>query len=297
MIPISIGAGALKTVADMKRACDPSNPYPVDTLTFGSYTQYPRPVNGGITDFVDEVLGYGNSKGLPNDGIEGLERDLPTLAQLAQAANKKLIISISGLNQMENLNLAGIISTTRGIDGIELNTACPNVVEGSGRKPMIGLSRSLMTEHLDALVQAGIGNMPVRVKVTPYRDDEIEWCADLLATYSPLNITHVVACNTIPGCLVFNHRTRKPLMERVRKFGGSGNMVHPWAVGNVDSWKQCLGNHPIQIIGAGGADGGDRVLNFELAGASECQIVGGYVYGGGIRAVTRTMSEYASISA
>jgi dihydroorotate dehydrogenase len=288
MIPVSVGAGVHKTLEDVKRV---AATYPVETITVGSYTKEKRDGNAGTTDFVDEILGYGNSKGLPNFGLAGLEQHLPSMASTAQASNKKFVVSISCMSPEDTREVAAFIATTYGVDGIELNTACPNIVQGAKRKPLIGLSKSLMTEYLDALVAADLGRIPVRIKVTPYRDDEIEWCADLLRSRSDLNITHVVATNTIPGCQAFRTDGRM-VMPEIGKFGGSGAMLHAWSVGNNQTWNECLRGSAIKTIGAGGADSYQRVMNFARAGSSECQVVGAYAYSPhGVRVINNIYTE------
>jgi dihydroorotate dehydrogenase len=272
---IVLAAGMIKTAGDVGRALE----LPIGEVTIGSITLEEKIGNHGTTFWADGYGNFYNAIGLKNGGAPYYRAHLPEMTRLIREAGRTMIVSVSGTCMEENASLAQLIThTTGGYAVIELNLACPNVVVGTGdRKPLIGYSSdSTIRGHIQAV---GINNVPrtqcVRIKVPPYTDLELlkSVAGIIREMHRIVNITHVVATNTLPGCLPLGNDGRE--MIEVGLAGGSGEQLHALAVGNVREWRKHLPPE-IGVIGVGGVREARHVRAFERVGASHCQMAGAF---------------------
>jgi len=196
-----------------------------------------------------------NSIGLQNIGIERfLDQVLPGLDGLPA----KVIVNLFGTTQDEYRRLAERVEPFTGVAGLELNVSCPNVKRGGiefGHDPG-------MLESLVGAVRA-VTTKPLIVKLSPNVTSPVEIAraaqrggADILS-----------AINTIVG-MAIDPRTRRPRLNTI-KGGLSGPAIKPIALRIVyDVARQV----DLPVIGIGGIDSVDDVLEFLLAGASAVQI-------------------------
>ncbi len=203
-----------------------------------------------------------NSMGLPNEGIQ---KTLEMVGELKKYTNKPVIVSLSGLSQLENLEMIKMTQNQSLADIIELNLSCPNVVG----KPMVGYEAS-QVEDIFIKIRDLNGNIPLGVKLPPYTDlpifDEI---SELLIKYQ---ISYISCCNTIGNCLVINSETETTMIKPKNGLGGlAGDFVKPLALGNVWNFYQRL-QGKVQIVGVGGVRTGTDAFEFLLAGADAVQI-------------------------
>lgn len=196
-----------------------------------------------------------NSIGLQNIGIERfLEKVLPGLDGLPP----KIIVNLFGTSPDEYRRLAERVEPCAGVAALELNVSCPNVKRGGiefGHHPG-------MLEELVATVRQ-VTSKPLIVKLSPNVTSPVEIAraaqrggADILS-----------AINTVIG-MAIDARTRRPRLHTV-KGGLSGPAIKPIALRIVyDVARQV----ELPVIGVGGIDSVDDVLEFLLAGASAVQI-------------------------
>ncbi|MGC8736379.1 MAG: dihydroorotate dehydrogenase [Dissulfurimicrobium sp.] len=196
-----------------------------------------------------------NSIGLENIGIEAFIRDkLPWLRKI----NTRVIVNILGNSQEEYASLARRIDGTDGIDAIEVNISCPNVLAGGlaiGADPnaAAGVTRA---------VKAATG-LPVIVKLSPNVTDIVEIARAVTAAGAD-----AISLINTPLGMAIDIDKRRPALGNV--VGGlSGPAIKPIALRMV--W-QVAGAIDVPIIGIGGISSASDALEFLMAGASAIEV-------------------------
>ncbi|HVS14961.1 MAG TPA: dihydroorotate dehydrogenase [Thermoanaerobaculia bacterium] len=196
-----------------------------------------------------------NSIGLQNIGIESFVADvLPGL----QDFDARVIVNLFGTSIEEYARLAARVDGEAGIAAVELNVSCPNVKRGGIQ---FGHDPRLLAE-LVAAVRAQT-TKPIAVKLSPNVTSPTE--LGLAARDAGADI--LSAINTVVG-MAIDSRTRRPLLHTVRG-GLSGPAIKPIALRIVFDVARAVG---LPVIGIGGIETVDDVLEFLLAGASAVQV-------------------------
>jgi dihydroorotate dehydrogenase (NAD+) catalytic subunit len=197
-----------------------------------------------------------NAIGLANVGVEKfLAEKLPVLA----GYRVPVIVNVAGSTRDEYLEVAAALDAAPGVAGIELNVSCPNVKEG-------GIEFGVDPKILAGLVEA------VRKKVSR---------ATLIVKLSP-NVTDIALTaraavdggaealsliNTLRGLAIDPWRG-KPYLTNVTG-GLSGPAIKPVALYMVRRvWEQVAGPRNIPIVGLGGVQFIEDVVEFLRAGAT-----------------------------
>ena len=250
-----------------------SNPILVASGTFGyaremvAYTRFER--LGGIIPktitseprqgnppprTVETAAGMLNSIGLDNDGFDNfLVKHLDYLKGLQTA----IIVNIAGRTAEQYAELAARLNDVEGIAAIELNISCPNVSGGVdfGTDP-------LQTSRVVAGVRER-SRHPVIAKLTPNITDIVP----IARAAAEAGADAVTLVNTFQG-MAIDWRKRRPVLGNT--LGGlSGPAIKPLALRMV--W-QVAGKVDIPIIGVGGNQSTDDVMEFLVAGATAVQI-------------------------
>ena len=188
---------------------------------------------------------------------------------VAASADKPYFVSLSGKTLKDNLTMLTIVSNVKGVDAIELNVACPNVIG----HPIIGYDFDQFQDVLESLAShPDVGKKPLGIKLPPYLDfqhfkkvAEMVRCSYLLSsnssshTYSNFiqinkcDFVRYVACiNTMGNALVVDADSEQPLIRPKGGFGGlSGPSVKYTALANVKKLRELL-RKDIDVIGVGG---------------------------------------------
>jgi dihydroorotate dehydrogenase (NAD+) catalytic subunit len=196
-----------------------------------------------------------NSIGLQNIGIESfLGEVLPGL----EGVTTKVIVNLFGTTQDEYRRLAERVEPYPAVAAVELNVSCPNVKRG-------GIEFGHDAGMLEALVAAvrRVTSKPLIVKLSPNVTSPVELAraaqrggADILS-----------AINTVVA-MAIDVTSRRPRLHTV-KGGLSGPAIKPIALRIVYDVSREVG---LPVIGIGGIDSVDDVLEFLLAGASAVQV-------------------------
>lgn len=200
------------------------------------------PVDGGLM----------NAMGLPNPSKEFVH-------EIANIPKENVIISIFGGTPKE---FGEVASWFEDAAAFELNLSCPHA-EGYGAS--IGIKQDVVRECTEIVKTFG---KPVWVKLTPNVTDirEIGRAAEKGGADA------IVAINTVKAMRISTELKRPMLGNR---FGGlSGKAIFPIAVRSVYDLYDAVS---IPIIGCGGVDSADNVLEMMMAGASAVEI-GSAVY-------------------
>lgn len=211
-----------------------------------------EPRFGNPTPRVAETgAGMLNAIGLQNPGLKGvLENELPWLEQF----DTPIIANVAGSQVDDYVEVAKQISQAKNVHALELNISCPNVKTGGiafGTDPHMAASLTKAVKD--------VSSVPVYVKLSPNVANIVE-IAQAIESAGADGLTMI---NTLIG-MRLDLKTGKPILAN--KTGGlSGPAVKPVAVRMVHEVSQAVS---IPIIGMGGVQSAEDVLEFLLAGAS-----------------------------
>lgn len=203
---------------------------------------------------VETSSGLLNSIGLDNDGIDVfVEKHVPYLSGLGTS----VIANIAAKTDEEFESMAGKLQNAGGVAAIELNISCPNVSGGVDFGTNPELAHQVVTTVRNAC------DLPIIAKLTPNVTSVVE----IAEAVADANVDAVSLVNTLQG-MAIDWRGRKPRLGN--NLGGlSGPAIKPVALRIV--WQvACAVNVP--IIGIGGIQSIDDVMEFIVAGASAIQI-------------------------
>jgi len=216
-------------------------------------TPQPRPGNPPPRT-VETASGMLNSIGLDNDGFDQfVSEKLPYLNSLGTA----IIVNIAAKTHDDFRRMAGVLNECQGVAAIELNISCPNVSGGVdfGTNP-----------ELAAEVVAAVRNscqIPVIAKLTP----NVTSVIPIAKAVADAGADAVSLINTFQGMAV-DWKRRRPVLGNI--LGGlSGPAIKPLALRIVWQVSQAV---QIPIIGIGGIQSIDDVMEFLLVGATAVQV-------------------------
>ncbi|WP_010587425.1 dihydroorotate dehydrogenase [Schlesneria paludicola] len=248
--PILVASGTFGYAREMTAYAEFSQ---LGALIPKTVTPLPRPGNPPPRT-VETPSGLLNSIGLDNDGLDAfIAKHLTALLGLGTA----VIANIAGKNTAEFVQMAQKLSEYPGLAGLELNISCPNVSGGVdyGTNPK-------MTAEVVAAVRAAC-DLPIIAKLTPNVTSVVE----IARAASDAGADALSLVNTFQG-LVVNWRKRQPVLGN--GIGGlSGPAIKPLALRIVWQVAQAV---KTPIIGVGGIQSIDDVMEFLICGASAVQI-------------------------
>lgn len=213
---------------------------------------------------VETTGGMLNSIGLDNDGFDQfVEQKLPYLLGLGSP----VIVNIAAKTMDEFHRMATVLNAQEGVAAVELNISCPNVSGGVD----FGTNPELAAEVVTAVRSAG--DLPVIAKLTP----NVTSVVPIAQAVANAGCDAVSLINTFQGMAV-DWRRRKPVLGN-RLGGLSGPAIKPLALRIV--W-QVAQEVDIPIIGIGGIQSLDDVMEFLVTGATAVQIGTASFYDPGI---------------
>ena len=196
-----------------------------------------------------------NSIGLQNIGIEAFVNDvLPGLKDYPA----QVIVNLFGSSKDDYVALAERVEELEDVAAVELNVSCPNVKRGGiqfGHDPQ-------MLAGLVSSVRAKL-TKPLIVKLSP----NVTSPADLAIASRDAGADMLSAINTVLG-MAIDTQTRRPKLHTI-KGGLSGPAIRPIALRFVFDVSRAV---ELPVIGIGGIETVDDVLEFVLAGASAVQV-------------------------
>lgn len=215
-----------------------------------------EPLAGNPPPRVGETRGgMLNSIGLQNIGVERFLADvLPGLARFPA----RVIVNLFGYELDDYARLAARVDPFPGIAAVELNVSCPNVKKGGmefGHDPEV-------LERLVASVRRATGK-PIAVKLSPNAGSPVAVAEAARAGGADI----LSAINTVLGMSI-DPWTRRPRLHTNRG-GLSGPAIKPIALRIVFDVARRVG---LPVIGIGGVETVDDVVEFLLAGASAVQV-------------------------
>jgi dihydroorotate dehydrogenase (NAD+) catalytic subunit len=213
-------------------------------------TEAPR--FGNPTPRVAETSsGMLNAIGLQNPGLEAvLSRELPWLEQY----DVPIIANVAGSETEDYVKVAKEISKAKNVHALELNISCPNVKVGGiafGTDPQVAAELTRRVKE--------VSEVPIYVKLSPNVTDIVE-IAQAIEGAGADGLTMI---NTLTGMRI-DIRSKKPVIANGTG-GLSGPAVKPVAIRMIHQVSQAVS---IPIIGMGGVQSAEDVVEYFLAGAS-----------------------------
>ena len=197
-----------------------------------------------------------NSIGLQNPGIDKvISAELP---RLKRSYKKPVIANISGFSIDEYVYCCEKIDKEEQVGIIELNISCPNVHNG-------GMAFGTSPEAAKEVVRAvkKVVTKPLYVKLTPNVTNIVE----IAKACEEAGADGIVLINTLLGMKI-NLKTKKPVVAN--KMGGfSGPAIFPVALRMVYQVYEAVN---IPIIGVGGIERAEDVIEMMLAGATAVEV-------------------------
>ncbi|MCA9045485.1 MAG: dihydroorotate dehydrogenase [Planctomycetaceae bacterium] len=257
--PILVASGTFGYAREMEEYVDFSQ---LGGIIPKTITQEPR-IGNPPPRTVETSAGMLNSIGLDNDGLEVfIEKHIPYLLSLPTAAFANIAgREVEEFAQMaERLDAWSTPKPEAGLNalaGLELNISCPNVSGGVDFGTNPDSARKVVAAVRNAT------SLPVIAKLTPNITNIVE----IAQAAKEGGADAVSLVNTFQG-MAINWRTRKPILGRI--LGGlSGPAIKPLALRCVWQVSHAV---DIPIIGIGGIQSIDDVMEFLVAGASAVQI-------------------------
>ncbi len=197
-----------------------------------------------------------NSIGLQNPGVDKvISEELP---KLAQCFHKKVMANIGGSTIDEYINVSSKLDKCDQVGWLELNVSCPNVNHG-------GMALGTKPELVSQVVKEvkAVASKPLFVKLSPNVTDIVE----IAKACEKAGADGISLINTMLGMRI-NLKTKQPVIAN--KMGGfSGPAIFPVALRMV---YQVYENVDIPVIGIGGIQRAEDVIEMMLAGANAVQV-------------------------
>jgi dihydroorotate dehydrogenase (NAD+) catalytic subunit len=216
-----------------------------------------EPIEGAPAPRVCETAsGMLNAVGLQNVGVEAFVKDkLPLL----QNYNTQVIVNVFGYCLDDYVDVIRRLEDAPGISAYELNISCPNVKKGGMQ---FGGSPSAVEEVVGSARKAA-ARRPLWVKLMPLVTDikEIARSAELAGADA------LTIANTYPA-MAIDLKTSKSKIGNPTG-GLSGPAIKPITQRLVwEAWKVVK----IPIVGLGGIESAEDVLEYVTVGASAVQV-------------------------
>ena len=197
-----------------------------------------------------------NSVGLQNPGVSDvIQNELPKLEKVFR---KKVLANVSGFSKDEYVEVAQQLDKQDIVGIIELNISCPNVHGGGAA---FGCDPKLAAEITKAVKD--VCKKPIYVKLTPNVTDIVE----IAKACDDAGADGLVLINTVLAAR-FDIKTGKPILDNVTG-GLSGPAVLPIALRAV---YQVASTTKLPIIGCGGVDSAENVIEMLSAGATAVEV-------------------------
>lgn len=225
------------------------------SLSMKGTTKAPR--FGNPTPRIAEIPdGLINSVGLQNPGVEKvISEELP---KLRQVYSKPVLANISGFSVDEFVDCAKKFDDAQGVGILEINISCPNVHGGGMSFGTDPKAAAAVTEAVKKAVKK-----PVYVKLTPNVTD----ITVIAKAVEAAGADGVCLINTLLGMRI-DLKRRRPVIAN--KMGGmSGPCLLPLALRMVYQVYEAVN---IPIIGMGGVESAEDVVEMMLAGASAVEV-------------------------
>ena len=225
------------------------------TFSFKGTTREPR--FGNPTPRIAECTsGMINAVGLQNPGVEAvISRELP---RLAQCFHKPVMANVSGFSVEDYAYTCQQLDAQPQVGWLEVNVSCPNVHGG-------GMSFGTQPEAAAEVTRAvkAVTKKPVIIKLSPNVTDIVS----IAKACEDAGADGISLINTMLGMRI-DLKRRRPVIANTMG-GFSGPAIFPVAVRMVYQVSQAVS---IPVVGIGGVQSAEDVLEMMLAGATAVEV-------------------------
>ena len=191
-----------------------------------------------------------NAIGLQNPGVDSImASELPFLENY----QTPIIANVAGSTVEEYVTVARKISKSS-VSALELNISCPNVKEGGVQ---FGTDPELARKVTQQVKE--VSSVPVYVKLSP----NVTNIVSMAQAVQEGGADGLTMINTLTGMRI-DPKTRKPIIAN-QTGGLSGPAIKPVAIRMIHQVYQSV---DLPIIGMGGIETTDDIIEYLLAGAS-----------------------------
>ncbi len=274
-VPLFISAGPLKEPAQLVPFSEIEDPLVVPVLTLGGFTM-PEWAGNGEPDFTYDSVrkAAGNSRGLPNGGVEAI-RALKGPISVLNELGIKTIIQVTNLPHENPLDVVpALVEEAAAVDptAVEVNLSCPNgkKPDGSFHDPIYkdaDVSGELMQASRDRVgwdVTLGAKDGP-HVS-SPVENVNTESIQRLTANIGSI-VDFVTGINTIAA------QDFPELTKTGGKGGMSGPIVAPVAKQHLTAWQMFAPDVP--YLSTGGVDSENADIEISKRLELGAMLVGG----------------------
>ena len=221
------------------------------TFSFKGTTAEPR-FGNPTPRIADGETGIINSIGLQNPGVDHvISHELPEMKKFFR---KKVIANVSGFSVGEYVETCRKLDAEEQVGILEVNVSCPNVDHGG---MALGTSCQNVYEVTKAVKKAV--NKPVIVKLSPNVTDIVS----IAKACEDGGADGVSLINTMTGMRI-DLKKKQPVIAR-KIAGYAGKALFPVALRMVYEVYEAV---KIPIVGIGGVDSAENVIEMMLAGAT-----------------------------
>ena len=197
-----------------------------------------------------------NAVGLQNVGVRAfIEKKLPSLRKF----DVPVLANVFGYCQEDYVEVIRILEDVPGLAGYELNISCPNVKKGGLQFGNDPVAAAAVTQ---AARKAAV-HRPLWVKLSPLVAD----IGVMAHTIEAEGADALTVANTYPAMAV-DSRTRKSRLGSLTG-GLSGPAIKPITLRLVWETSKAV---KIPVVGLGGVETADDLLDYVLVGASAVQV-------------------------
>jgi dihydroorotate dehydrogenase (NAD+) catalytic subunit len=259
--PLLTASGTFNLKTDLSGVLDPSRLGGIVTKTVT-----PKPRLGNPVRRVAEVPGgLLNSIGLMNEGLDGfLEKEFPGFV----AAGVPLIVNIGGDDAGEFAAMAAAFGSRSAVSAVEINVSCPNVEKGTA---VFAARPEATAEVVRACREAT--DAPLWVKLSPESPDIVAFAR----AAEEAGASALTVANSWIGLAVDWRRRRSVLGRGTGGYTGPG--IKPLTLRLVN---QVARSSRLPVVGVGGIESADDVMDYLVAGASAVQIGTAYLRDPGV---------------
>ena len=225
------------------------------TFSFKGTTREPR-FGNPPPRIAECTSGMINAVGLQNPGVEAvISRELP---RLAQCFHKPVMANVSGFSVEDYAYTCQQLDAQPQVGWLEVNVSCPNVHGG-------GMSFGTQPEAAAEVTRAvkAVTKKPVIIKLSPNVTDIVS----IAKACEDAGADGISLINTMLGMRI-DLKRRKPVIANTMG-GFSGPAIFPVAVRMVYQVSQAVS---IPVVGMGGVQSAEDVLEMMLAGATAVEV-------------------------
>ena len=225
------------------------------TFSFKGTTLEPRAGNP-LPRIAEGNAGMLNAVGLQNPGVDAVIRE--ELPKLAKVFHKPVIANVSGFSVAEYAEVCRRLNDQPQVGWLEVNISCPNVHGG-------GMSFGTDPKAADEVTRAvkQVATKPVIVKLSPNVTDIVS----IARACEDAGADAVSLINTVMSMRI-DLKTRRPVLANTTG-GLSGPAIFPLALRMVWQVYEAV---KIPILGLGGVQSAEDVIEMMLAGATAVQV-------------------------